>query len=144
MNQHSIVTTYKNEGGSIFITQQTINGDLSQNVEQTIPIGSVDAEFDVNIPASQLLSFGAGCVKNRLALPGTNVTSLTIKTNSSSTPDETLVITPSGGIAWCTGSPPSITQPITIDVTKIFVTLLGDAPADLSIRALIDSTPVLT
>lgn len=141
MNSASIVTTYKNEAGTVTIKTDTLAGDLSINLErEEISAGAVNTEFDLAIDVSAVLAFGIGC-KKTIGESADKTVELVIKTNSTSSPGDTLTITPTNGIGWSSGD--SADNPLSVDVTKIYVTNNGTAKANLFVRALVDSSPVL-
>ena len=139
MNQHTIVTTYRSEGGSVTVKTETLEADLSQNGEYEIPGSSTDMQINVNIPISTMKSFAFGCSKKTGQASTAIFTGLTIKTNSSSAPSDTFTITPTNGIAWSTGD--SNANPIGSAITALYITNDGDAIGNFVVRALLDSTP---
>lgn len=144
MNKHSIQTIYKSEGGPTTIKLETFEGDLSQNVETEIPAGAIDKEVDVSIPFAGILGYAFGC--SRKTGDGGTFGSLTVKTNSKTSPDSTFTISATNGKSWSLGDGIAANT-ITSDITKVFVTndeVAGNpntAVANLTIRALNDITP---
>ena len=139
MNNVKIVTTLQNEAGSVTLKSVELEGDASQNLEpQAIDIGTVNKEITLVLDTAKVLAIGIGCIKTR-GQGSELAAELTIKTNSTVTPNDTFVITPQNGLGWSSGDPTVI--PLTVDVTKIYVTNTGTAKADLFIRILTDATP---
>lgn len=143
MIQHTITTTYQAPSGTLVVKKDTIQGDHEQGIEVEIPGGSVDAEIDINIPLLTMIAIAFGCAKKSGQQVDLKFTGLTIKTNSPVTPNDTLNITPTNGVEWSNGDPPPITNPITANITKLFVSNSGTAIGTLAVRVLDDSTPIL-
>ena len=144
MNKVTVVTSYKNDAGTIIVKSEEVQGDAELNVRRPgIPSGSIDAEFDIAFAAATLQAVGMGCSKTRETPPQAvdKTAKLTVKTNSKTTPDNTFLLTPSNGIGWTSGDPTP--NPFGTDVTKLFVTVTGTANTDFSLDLLIDSTPAL-
>ena len=104
------------QGGEAIIDQEAVAADES------------DLLMVVAIDVSAMKTF--------FMLSGTD---LTVKTNSSSTPDDTLTLKAGVPISWHENSNHS--KPLTVDVTKIYVTEDGSKADFLTLRALQDVTP---
>lgn len=63
----------------------------------------------------------------------------TIKTNSSSAPDDTITLAAGQPLAWSPSM--SFDNPLTADVTALFITDTSDDPNRVQIEVLLDSTP---
>ena len=64
---------------------------------------------------------------------------LTLETNSSSSPQETIALKEGNPLLWVKDA--GLDLPFAGDVTKIFATNASGADAELKIRALFDATP---
>jgi hypothetical protein len=64
---------------------------------------------------------------------------LTLKTNSSGSPANTFTLDSDSGVDWDNQS--QLANPITTNVTTMYVTNAGSDPVNLNIYALIDPTP---
>lgn len=142
MNEHQLVTTYKTEGGSLQIAAIDIPADLSHNIEREgLIAGSTSNRFTISLPVAKLKGFAMGIKKSAQQAANKNAEA-TIKTNSTSSPTNTFTgVVPGKGIYWIIGS--SFANPITGDVTDIYVDVTGDANVDFILRAAVDSTPEL-
>lgn len=111
-------------------TAQTVMADYPQGLQKTIPGGTTNAEFDIAIDVSTVKA--VGIETNHDA---------TVKTNSTSVPDDTLALI--GGVAmiWVTGDVAS--NFLTVDVTKLYVTIPGSVETLFKLTLVGDSTPVL-
>lgn len=102
------------------------------NINETIPQSSSDLE----IPA---LTVDVSALKS-LYIKANGA--LTLKTNSSSTPQETIVLVANSPIVWNDDLPTGIRDAIfSGDVTTLFVTEGGTADVELIIKTLQDATP---
>ena len=139
MNVHEIVTTYKAEGGTSQVKAQAIAAQLSQSIESEVAAGAINVEFDIVIPFAQIKAFLLSITKKSGQAPAAVAGPMTIKTNSTTTPDDTFVIKTDLALAYGDGDPSG--NPVGVDITKIYVTNPGDAVADFVLRALLDPTP---
>ena len=137
MNQHTIVTTYKSEGGTTLAKTAIVEAELSQNLELVVPAGSTDLQVDAAVTITNLKSICMTCSKVTGAT-GT-FTQLTVETNSGSAPADTFVLTPANGLVWSYGDPNA--NPIGTAITSMYVTNAGTADANFVLRALHDPTP---
>jgi hypothetical protein len=122
---HRMAQTFQ-RGGRNYTA--TVDKEAAHDIglEESIPSSSTDLEIAVEINATTLVSI--------MILADQD---LTIETNSSSAPDDTITVRANVPIWWEDGS--SETAPITADVTSIFVTSTN--AATLRIFALQDPTP---
>lgn len=139
MNQHTIATTYRSEGGSVTIKTETIEADLSINGEYEVPAGATDMQINISIPITTLKGFAFGCSKKSNQTPTLEFTGLTVKTNSSGAPANTFTVTPTNGVSWSIGD--TVANPITTAITALYVSNTGSAIGNFIVRALNDSTP---
>lgn len=150
-NTATVVTTYKNEAGTATVKSETLSGDTTINIERTqMDAGSSNIQFDVPITKANILAIGIGCSKspavNGVANPGK--VKLTFKTNSSSSPTDSIIITPENGYGWTKND---LANPlkITADVTKFYLNAEAQTAPDVAakfdffLRVLVDSTPNL-
>lgn len=86
----------------------TSDGEV--NLDVTIPPSSTDLEIDVNFEFANMKSLYL------LAKSG----AMTLETNSSSSPVQTIALAADKPLVWYTGS--GITNPITANVTKFYIT----------------------
>ncbi len=86
--------------------------------------------------------FEVFCAIDVSALKGLRIVAdqaLTLKTNSSGAPDDTIVLVADQPLDWYDGS--YYTKPLTVDVVKFFVANASGEDADLYIFVLQDPTP---
>jgi len=138
-NQHTRTVKYKTEGGEETVSAYTFDVEESSNIELEIPIGAADQEVTTNIPITAVTKgFALSCKKK----PGQSADltgELTVKTNIALTPDDTFVLNPTSGLSWDVGEPTAI--PLTVAVTKLFVSNTGSGVCLLAIRTGLDATP---
>lgn len=122
--------TLKIGGLSIGPVSQTKIGDAVQGFKKLIPANSANARVTLPVDVSTVKA--AGIVANQ---------DCTIKTNSTSTPTDTLALQANAAILWQTGDPTALF--LTADVTDFYITTGGTATL-VQFAACTDSTPVLT
>lgn len=104
---------------------QSVTGDDQTNISTTIANGATNQEIVLGIDIS---------LAKAVIIRSTQV--LTIKTNSSSTPDDTITTVANIAKKWIDGGYDSIF--LSADVTKIFVSNASGADATLQIIVLAD------
>lgn len=126
--------TVRTNNGSVTIPGVTVSGDAELVYDDMIPAATTNKQIVLALDVSELKGFVI--VAEGLATGKT----MTLKTNSTSTPANTFTLTPaSPGIAWHTGGP--FTNPLTTDVTAIYVTSDDTAARRLRIYVCADVTP---
>lgn len=123
MFTHTTGITYKSDAGTITSTTETFTGDVESDYDGVIAPSTTNAEIDISVIKNNIKSM----------VLFSNV-AVTLKVNSSSVPDDTIVLPAGGQVVWNTNHPEAC--PFTVDVTKIFVTNGGTAAATLKIRVL--------
>jgi len=109
------------------VVQQVIEQTNDATVEMDITVASAtDALVNVAFPYATIKAIALQCD-----------IAATLKTNSSSAPSQTISLTAGVPNMWIYTGPGS--NPITVDVTKIYVTTA--AAGTLKIRVLYDPTP---
>ena len=129
MATHSITFDVSYRGKKFVWTDSQTNGD-ENNIDESIPDSSTDLavswSVDVSAMSSCLIVADGGA--------------LTVKTNSSSTPDDTFTLANGEPIVWVTGS--GLANPITTDITSgLFVTNSSGSAVTLRCYRLQDATP---
>ena len=107
------------------------SADAEDNRAVTIPAGATNLEIDIGIAYAQLVSLFMAATAD-----------LTIKTNHSGSnpaPDNTIALKAMVPLVWNADS--YFTNPLTADVTKLYVSNAGAVDTVLEIAALQDSTP---
>jgi hypothetical protein len=109
---------------------ETILSDGQVQNQKTVPASSTNAEFDVAVTIANVKAIALWADKD-----------CTVKTNSTSVPDETLALKANSPMVW-SSTDPVAGKFITHDITKLYVTT-GAADTLLKFGAAVDSTPVL-
>ena len=110
-------------------TVQTVDGDMCATLSKTVPASLTNAEFDFNIDISTVKAIGLEVSHDA-----------TIKTNSTSSPGDTIAALGGKPMIWVTGDIASLF--LTADVTKFYVTTGGN-DTTFKVTVCSDSTPVL-
>lgn len=126
---HIIGTTYRSNNGTVSVPSVSVTGDSELVFDGTIPASTTNFEIDIAIDVSAMKAYafsaGGAC---------------TVKTNSSSSPVDTITFTSTvKGAVWYDGSTSDAL--LTADVTKLFVTNPGSSSITFKLVALLDVTP---
>lgn len=124
----SLSISYTGNGQAVTSVVKSLTADAQAGYDGSIPDSTTNQEVDVAIKHSTLAGFVA-----------TSDHAITIKTNSTSAPDDTLSVAANTPIIFYTGGPWA--NPLTADVTKMYITNNSGGTAVVKIRALYDSTP---
>lgn len=124
------------------IWTHTLNRGSSPNPRQTETI-TADAEEvrELTIPAATtnqqvIIAFTTGALKSIMIKADG---ACTVKTNSTSVPDDTFSLDADTAVLW--NNAMSAANPITANVTTIYITTPAGDPVEVDIYALVDSTP---
>lgn len=118
-----------------------INGTevLNQRVES---VQSAGAESNIDEALTdatdQLIAFALDISQCKSLLIWATGGNITVKTNSSGTPDDTIALTKDQPIVWTADDSPEFPIPLSADITAIYATNTGSGT--LHIRALSDPT----
>lgn len=115
-------------GGENFVFGNTYTGTARTSVQEDIDTGETVFEITVNIDVSEIKA---------LFIVSTHT--ITVKTNSSGAPDDELALIAGEPLIWHTDSIHA--EPLTVDVTSVFVANSSGETATLSIFAITDATP---
>lgn len=107
----------------------TKTGGQHVSLSESIPNGSTNLQVALALDASAL---------ELLVISADGA--ITVKTNNSSTPDDTFALTADNGVVWANGMPLA-SNPLSEDVTTIYVTNASGAAVTLTVLALLDATP---
>lgn len=127
MASHTITTTHRNAAGTLTATK-TLTNIVEINVDETIAASTTNHEIDVVIDVSAVVMLAIYCDR-----------AVTIKTNSTGSPADTIALPAGDMITWYTGRLDSLI--LTTDVTKIYVTTPSGAVSNFSMRILLDLSP---
>lgn len=126
---HTIGTTYRSNNGSVSVPTKTLTGDGEVVYDGSIAAGASDVEIAIALDVSAMKS---------LAIVASGA--LTLETNSTSTPGDTIALTSDNkAVIWYDGS--QFDNPLSTDVTKIYASNAGASAVTLKIVALLDITP---
>lgn len=115
-------------GSTVVSTSQTATDTGLLLVQEAIAGEATNVSVAATIDTSALKGLGISCDQE-----------VTVKTNSSDTPDDTFTIKPGAPLTWTSDS--ATANPISEDVTGLFVTNAGAATANLVVAAVTDATP---
>lgn len=108
-------------------TRVSISADGEDNRELSIADGVTNGQVVFHVDVSQLALFHIVSDK-----------AVTVKTNSSGAPQETLTLTANVPLVWYTGC--GYTKPFAGDVTTIYITNASGSTATIKINKLEDTT----
>lgn len=124
---HSLTLAWTRNGETLSKTVSvTVEGE--QNVDVTVPGATSNQLVDMDIDVSQLSSVYIQSSET-----------ITIKTNSSSSPAETITVTKDKPLLWYTGC--GWVNPFATDITALYLTRATSGNAVVNIRFGYDATP---
>lgn len=115
-------------GGDTFAKTISAQGDGEDNREIDVPNSTVNMLVDMEVGLSQVKLFEVCSSK-----------AVTLKTNSSSSPQETIALAADKPLVYIPGL--GLTAPFSGDVTSIYLSNSSGAAAVVTIKLLFDSTP---
>lgn len=122
---HTIGQSYKSGAGSTSAVSKTVTSNTETNVETVVTAGATNATItlvlDVSAIQSLMLYSDQPC---------------TIKTNSDSTPADTITLAAKQMIIWTASNIEAC--PLTVDVTSLHVAVPGATDAAIKVFALLD------
>jgi hypothetical protein len=124
MFNHQITTIYGTDEGNAIAVNSKYTGTAEVGFDGTVPATTDNQEVDI-----------AWLHANVHSLLLYSSQPLTIKTNSSSVPIQTIILAAGQAIVW--GSDHAEANPVTADVTKLFLSNDTANPATVKIRVLI-------
>src|SRR5689334_9529881 len=131
MLTHTINRTWSGAGSSIAASVQ-LQGGAELNIDEAIPDGTTNGLVAFAMDVSQLKAL---FIKSDVAM--------TIKTNSSGSPVNTITLAANTPFVWAQGDPAlrdTGNTAITTDITALYVTNASGNNGTLQIRALYDPT----
>lgn len=124
---HSITKGYKTDEGTVTSVVTAITGDSEAGLEATIPVGGTNVPFVIAITRSQILSVCVYCS-----------TSATIKTNSSSTPQDTINLAAGAQVVYEGAGATGAANPFSGNITAIYVTNNDPKAGNFKLRVLLN------
>jgi hypothetical protein len=123
MFTHTITTNYADNAGVVVAQPNAYTGQTNASYDGTIAANATDFLIDMAWPLTGMQ-----------ALLIWSDTNLTVKTNSNTTPVQTIAVSANVPIKW--GALEGNTNPITAAVTSLYVTNATANPAKFKVRAL--------
>lgn len=123
---HNIVRTYQ-EGGRTTTNTLTLSGNSESAFSLSVAVASPDTALAASIKYAGLK-----------ALMISSDLDLTIETNDGTTPDDTIEV--AAGKAYYWSADDGSDNPLTADVTALYLTATGTGSANVEIRVLQDAT----
>ncbi len=121
---HKVNTSYSTDEGPVVSSFDTQTGNTEVGFDGTIAATTDNIEVDIGFAHTPTK-----------ALEFWSSTALTVKTNSSSSPTQTISLTANQALIWTVAHPES--NPITADVTKLFLSNDTSGIATVKIRVLV-------
>jgi hypothetical protein len=109
---HTATRSYKTQSSQTMALTETINGDMELNVTLTIPANTTNQAIVIAITQTDLLSV---CLY-------ANGAALTVKTNSSGSPQDTIALVSGQCLVWTLQTDGIGKIPFSANVTEFFVT----------------------
>jgi len=123
---HSVGVLYKDDAGTISSTTHSYTDDTEIGVKEVISAGVTNKEIDITLVVASLKSLVLYCDQI-----------VTLKTNSTSAPQETIVMAALTEIVWTTdGLAGRTTIPFAGNITKFYISNAGAKDANFQFRAL--------
>lgn len=125
--QHKISIAYTDGASAVSSEVVTVTDEAQVAYEDVVAAGASNVEADI--------AFNFGDIKACCLVSDKDVT---IKTNSSSAPDDTISLTAGKALIWYEGA--RGTNPFTADVTKLFLSNAGGVNANVKVHVLLHIT----
>lgn len=122
---HTVLRQYSDTSSVRISKTDTVSGSQEKNIDKSVAVGTdtlVPYTLDRSILQSLVISSDVA---------------LTIKTNSSGSPTDTIVLTAGQALMWAFATDGLTACPITANITALYVTNAAGGPAALKIRALL-------
>ncbi len=123
---HSITKGYKTDEGTVTSVVTSITGNAEEGLETTLAVGATNQLFTVAITKTQILSVCLFCS-----------TSCTVKTNSSSTPQDTIAISAGGQVVYEGAGAAGPANPFSGNITALYVTNNDAKAGNFKLRVLL-------
>lgn len=125
---HKVGQTYSTAAGTISSVVSSYTNSVEIGLDDTVPASTTNKEFDVPVTVANIKAMCMTCDK-----------AVTVKTNSSTTPQETISLTAGQSLIWAIDHTETI--PFAGNLTKFFVTNAGSADARFRFFTVLDQTP---
>lgn len=124
---HDVTTSIRRGSDTPIASTKTLTASSEVNLDEAVSVGT-DTPFNIAIDVSAVKSFYIHSDR-----------AVTVETNSSSAPTNTLALVAGDAYTWYTGK--LDTFKLTGDVTIIYITNASGGTANVTIRCLQDSSP---
>lgn len=128
MPTHRLQRIWQDAGNESVTQQETIVADSETNLDVAVADGATALQANLAVDISALKSLYISSDQN-----------LTVKTNSSGSPDDTLTIKANSPLIWTPDC--GFACPLTEDVTALYLANAAGEDATLKVRLLQDATP---
>lgn len=128
MPTHRIQRIWQDAGNESVSQQETVTADLETNLDVAVADGQTAKQINIAIDISALKLLYIGSDKD-----------VTIETNNSSTPDDTIAIKANIPLLWTPDC--GFDCPLTEDVAALYLANASGAEAAFKVRTLQDATP---
>ena len=118
-----ISVSYSGNGKSVSSKLGTYSGTKDAGIATVIPAGSVNFQVVLAFPIANIQSMVIDASQN-----------VTIKTNSTTAPGDTINLNANYGIFWGIGGLPA--KPLSVDVTSFYVSNPGAVDCTFNVRVL--------
>jgi hypothetical protein len=118
---HKVGIVFSTDAGAITSTADTYLVDSEVNLDEIVAAGATNKEYDIGITVAK--------IKDMVIMSSVPCT---VKTNSTSAPDNTLTLAANKQLIWTVDH--IETKFLTVDVTKFYVTVPGAVNAILKFR----------
>lgn len=122
------VTRRVQYGSEVFNETKTYTGTGGIEIEESIADSTTDGEVAFTLDVSEIVAFWAHSDQ-----------AVTIETNDGSSPGDTITLAAGVPLIWTENDDHA--NPLTTDVTALFITNASGAAATVSVGAVYDATP---
>ena len=127
---HTVEINYRGLGTSAVLSSYPVSAGLESNINESIPDAAADQQVDWAVDISQIKSF----------VLRANGGALSIKTNSTSVPQETIALADGKPVHWDENAHHTIGSIFAGDITKLYVSNSSGNAVTLEILCLVDPT----
>jgi hypothetical protein len=118
--KHTYATTIKNDSGGTVVSDSTVySADAEQNLSDTVNASSTK-EIDLDITVANIVSFYIESDQD-----------VTLKVNSTVSPDLTVSLSAKKAFWWNIDQLPTNVNPLTVNITKLYFINAGATVANL-------------
>lgn len=127
---HTILHSYRDSSATTITGTESVSADTEINYDGSVAGETTNYEVDWGVTRANLKSVGIFCDK-----------AITIKTNDSGSPQETITIAAGQQRIWSLATDTITLCPFSNNITKLYITNSTAGAASVKVRALCDQTP---